>query len=125
MGASGFIKTGKPFEKGFRWTNMPILKDYYRLISEGILPQTLTEEIDTNTAIREYLMLVLRRKRGLNFTEFEKEFGYSIQIVLDFKRLEELSPFVEIDLKGFRIRKEQLFVSNAVIRKIWELVDNG
>ncbi|MGL4394180.1 MAG: radical SAM family heme chaperone HemW [Brevinema sp.] len=71
-GASGFIPNE---EYGFRYRNAFSFKDYLK----DPLAYEEEESIDRETAIKEALMLAIRKREGLNKESFEQKFATSWQ----------------------------------------------
>ncbi len=132
LGASGFLynknqsvlKTKNSINgfSGMRWTNSTNINEYFIKIDKNLLPQGFAEEIDAVTAIKEYLMLGLRKKNGVDAGSFQRFFNCRFFDVIDCNSLQKLSGFLEITSDNLHLTSNGINVADSVIREIWELI---
>lgn len=107
------------FMCGKRFTNTFDLDEYMKCIISGFYPAVTSEEVSEPDAKFEFIMLALRTKYGVSFSEYEKEFGSSLAD--DFpKALAKSDRWLEIDGDRLRIRDEYLYVQNSVLMPFLE-----
>lgn len=97
---------------GYRSANPKSLKKYMR----DCLADEMSELIDSETEVKEALMLGLRMRRGIEVAEFEKVYGVNIAKVFQ-KQIDKLKSggFVDFDGKNLRITDSGVLISNLVL----------
>lgn len=121
-GASGYLRTGPGPGEGIRWTNTCSLKDYSARIASGSLPRDQIEQISRETAIREFIMLGLRKTSGITYSHYEELFHDSIENTLISKLPPGLRRFLIINDKGFSLTERGFEVSDRIIRELWGFI---
>ncbi len=107
------------FMRGKRFTNTFDLDEYMKCIISGFYPAVTSEEVSEPDAKFEFIMLALRTKYGVSFSEYEKEFGSSLAD--DFPTaLAKSDRWLERDGDRLRIRDEYLYVQNSVLMPFLE-----
>ena len=114
-GASGCIK-------GNRWTNTSSLKNYSAFIDRRILPRDFTEKIDRETAIREFIMLGLRKTGGISGDYFEELFKTDLEKILISRIPSGLDPFLQKNGNSLSLTERGFEVSNRIITELWNLI---
>ena len=105
--------------RGKRFTNTFDLDEYMKCIISGFYPAVTGEEVSEPDAKFEFVMLALRTKYGVSFSEYEKEFGSSLAD--DFPTaLAKSDRWLERDSDRLRIRDEYLYVQNSVLMPFLE-----
>ncbi|MBR6614290.1 MAG: radical SAM family heme chaperone HemW [Clostridia bacterium] len=103
------------FINSTRYTNIPDMDKYIEYIKQGISVKQDVEEMDLLDTMKEYIILRLRLKEGLNFNEFKLKFKkdvldmYKVQID---KLVEE--GLLEKDDKGIRLTYKGEDLANIV-----------
>jgi oxygen-independent coproporphyrinogen-3 oxidase len=107
---------------GLRWTDTAFLKEYFSMINRGILPIGYSEKIDRKTAIREYIMLGLRKTSGILYNHFEELFNESIIKIMIEKIPPILEPFLNIKDDSISLTDKGLSVADRLIRDLWDVL---
>jgi oxygen-independent coproporphyrinogen III oxidase len=122
VGAAGFLfgDSGKAIRT--RYSNTGTIKEYFKSLDDGSLPIELEEEISRDAAVREFIMLSLRKTDGLDFKLFNGLFQSDFFEIIDREKLEKLSGFLEITGESIRVTREGLNVLNRIIQEVWLLL---
>lgn len=124
LGASGFIRDDAS-AGGMRWTNHTSFRDYFSALERMELPVGYLEKPDERTAMREFIMLGLRKTKGVRFSDFHRYFGRHLFSVIDQNKTLELNEFIQQDGEGLRLTRAGVNVSDRVIRLLWESMDGA
>ena len=97
-----------------RFTNTYNINEYINAVIYNKMPEISSEMIEGDDATFEFVMLGLRKVKGITFSDFEKQFG------LDFKKvfataLKEKERFLDITESGVKIKPEYLYVQNDIL----------
>lgn len=110
LGASSFIE-------GARYRNYGDLSSYLDALARGKIPFSQKEMISRGGAMSETMFLGLRTSRGVNFREFEWEFGVSVEEAYpDTVQLEKTGVLMR-DGSQLRLNPDFYAVSNEVFVK--------
>lgn len=124
LGSSGFIKSSiNATEGGYRWTNTKNIKTYIKKIKNNLLPVGIEEKIDKKKAIKEYIMVGLRKIEGINIEEMK--FSLDIDPLLIFSTASSYIPknMILLEKEKIRLTPQGIFLLNPIIQKIWDIVD--
>ena len=80
-GAHSFVRKFAPIDgsHGVRWSNFAQPKEYMRRVLEDGAAISWQDQIDRDAAAFEFFFLGLRRTRGVRFSDFEAQFGCTVQ----------------------------------------------
>ena len=112
-GAAGFLPDDG---HGFHYRNHFKFKNY----CDNPTSYEESEHINLHTAIKDALMLGVRKREGIDKKLFEKRIG------IDWKNILTKSPNPEyfIDTEGFLIlKKEMIPLSNPAILSLWDIIN--
>jgi oxygen-independent coproporphyrinogen III oxidase len=100
------------YVEGYRSANFKSLKKYMR----DCLADEMSEFIDSDTEIKDALMLGLRMRCGIDVYEFKETYGVDIATVFD-KQIDKLKSggFVDFDGRHLRITDAGVLISNLVL----------
>ncbi|HQD42117.1 MAG TPA: radical SAM family heme chaperone HemW [Bacillota bacterium] len=103
------------YQDGMRMWNTPDLHRYCTLLDSGKLPVEGSEVISPETGMFETIFLRLRTRRGINFREFEQEFGTDIRKLYS-EQIERLKKdgLIEMGQEGFWLTPRGIDLSNSV-----------
>ena len=115
----GFGINAASYSNKKRYSNTSNLKKYIKNIeTENFDKNIIIEEVQTNESqMNEYMILGLRKIRGISINEFRKKFEKSPLIVFEkqLKKLIELD-LIELDVNYIKLSKKGLDLANIV----WE-----
>ena len=110
----GFGVSASSFMCGKRFTNTFDLDEYMRCILSGFPPVVESEEVRTEDAKFEFVMLALRTARGISSAEYRKAFGSDWK--QDFAdAYKKTASYFEEAGDGARIKDEYLYVQNRIL----------
>jgi oxygen-independent coproporphyrinogen-3 oxidase len=72
----GLGASAASFFDGKRYVNVHDVKEYIRLIGEGKDPAGQVEEYTDEMMLKEFIMLGLRKRSGIDFAAFSGRFGF-------------------------------------------------
>ena len=122
IGAAGFLwDSGR--KTGRRWMNEILPKVYQAKIRQGFPPVGPAEDIDLRTAVRESIMLGLRKLEGINTADFKRVFGHEFYSVLPKGKLAKFNDFIFFNDAELRLTRKGIGVANAVIRELWDIIN--
>jgi oxygen-independent coproporphyrinogen-3 oxidase len=122
MGAVGFFYENNSNDfNGIRWTNFKNFKSYFCFLDEGKLPVANKEKIDFSTAIKEFVMLGLRKTEGFGLGDFENIFHKDFYDCFCCDKIYSLKKYIKITKDRIAVRKKFFPVMNEIIRKIWDM----
>ncbi len=78
----GLGPSAASFVEGERRKNVSGLGEYCARLARGELPVAETERLDPERAAREFLMLMLRTRRGVSANEFRERTGFGLDGIL-------------------------------------------
>ena len=114
----GIGAAGSSFVGNKRFTRVSNIKEYYRLLDLKEEPCDEIEILDQERLIEDYIMLGLRKTKGINVEEFIKRFEVSIfDIYPKIKQLID-DDLLKFDNNYLYINKKYLYISNFIISKI-------
>ena len=104
----GLGAAASSFINSTRYTNVPDMDKYIEYMKQGISVKQDIEEMDLLDTMKEYIILRLRLKEGLNFNEFKLKFKkdvldmYKVQIdkLVEEKLLEKDDVGIRLTYKG-------------------------
>ena len=103
-----------PLSCGKRFTNTFDLDEYMKCILSGFPPVVESEEVRTEDAKFEFVMLALRTARGISSAEYRKAFGSDWK--QDFAdAYKKTASYFEEAGDGARIKDEYLYVQNRIL----------
>jgi len=115
----GFGPSAHSFFKGKRQFNISNVKKYCELIqTDEVFYET--EDLSVTDRINEMIMLSLRTTKGLNLTEFRKEFG---EITADslLKKTLSLNPaHYNINKNNLSLTQSGIFISDSIMAELFE-----
>ena len=112
-GAAGFLPDDG---NGFHYRNHFKFKDY----CENPITYEESEHINLHTAIKDALMLGVRKREGIDKKSFEKRIGITWENILT----KSPDPEYFIDTKDFLIlKKEMIPLSNPAILSLWDIIN--
>ncbi len=112
-GAAGFLPDDG---NGFHYRNHFKFKDY----CENPISYEESEHINLHTAIKDALMLGVRKREGIDKKSFEKRIGLTWENILT----KSPDPEYFIDTKEFLIlKKEMIPLSNPAILSLWDIIN--
>ena len=112
-GAAGFLPDDG---HGFHYRNHFKFKDY----CESPISYEESEHINLHTAIKDALMLGVRKREGIDKKSFEKRIGLTWENILT----KSPDPEYFIDTKEFLIlKKEMIPLSNPAILSLWDIIN--
>lgn len=115
----GFGVAASSFMRGKRFTNTFDLDEYMKCIISGFYPAVTSEEVSEADAKFEFIMLGLRTKYGVSLSEYERQFGSSLEE--DFpSALQKSGRYLEREGDVLRIGEEYLYVQNSVLMPFME-----
>jgi oxygen-independent coproporphyrinogen III oxidase len=120
VGAAGFLYDDKNYGK--RYSDFRTPKEYFSHLDSGLLPVEFEEEISLDNAVREFVMLSLRKTAGLDFKRFRELFREDLFSLIARDKLSGLSAFLEVTDTSLRLTHEGLNVMNRVIQELWQLL---
>lgn len=133
LGVSGFINGFSNeftnFEyinsksKGYRWTNTKNLKEYTEKIKGNILPVELEEKIDKKKAIKEYIMVGLRKMEGIDLKEMKNLFNIDPLLILSKIMDSSLKKMILKKSSKVRLTNRGINLLNWVTKMLWSIVD--
>ena len=93
------------------------IHDYINSLNNNKLPNTESELLDFEYVTDEYVMMALRKNKGVDIFEFNEEFG--VDIFEYYPNIKELldNNIIEQNGKYLSIKKEYRYVANSVIVK--------
>ena len=93
------------------------IHDYINSLNNNKLPNTESELLDFEDVTDEYVMMALRKNKGVDIFEFNEEFG--VDIFEYYPNIKELldNNIIEQNGKYLSIKKEYRYVANSVIVK--------
>ena len=113
----GFGPAASSFYDGMRFTNISDLNEYLDKIENGKSASILEEELDKLGLMREYIILKLRLKYGVNREEFYQKFKEDI----DKYFLNEISKLKKLEL--LKEENENIFLTQKgldLANMVWE-----
>jgi len=119
LGATGFIYKNENDFNGYRWNNYKILKDYFENLENNILPIEDFEIINYKEAIKEYILLNLRKVDGLNLFDFFKFFKQDFNNIFDLKGILKFNDYIEYNENYIKLKKSGINVLNQIIIEFW------
>jgi len=110
----GFGVSASSFMFSRRFTNTFNLDEYIKCVLSGFYPVIDNEEIVLSEAEKEFIMLALRTRYGLNLKKFNDLFG------VDFKgkyslQLEKNKNYMDVSPDAVKIKDEYLYVQNSIL----------
>ena len=110
----GFGVSASSFIGERRFTNTEKIDEYTACILRNKVAEIYGEEIEGDEREFEFIMLGLRKERGIAFDDFKERFG------VDFRekyadKIKQLSPFLDITLENIAIKPDKLYVQNEII----------
>ena len=85
-----------------------------KCVISGFFPAITSEQVETNEAKFEFVMLALRTKYGVSMTEYQNTFGSSLGD--DFPNaLKKTVKYLELNGESLKIKDEYLYVQNDII----------
>ena len=112
-GAAGFLPDDG---SGFHYRNHFKFKDY----CDSPISYEESEHINLHTAIKDALMLGVRKREGIDKKSFEKRIGITWENILT----KSPDPEYFIDTKEFLIlKKEMIPLSNPAILSLWDIIN--
>ena len=107
------------FIKGFRSKNTDDIRRYIKDLNKGIIPEAESTEIKRDDAIKEFIFLGLRKTEGISLAK-AKELGLDLPVVC-----RELIEEGHLEMEGdyLRLSRKGLVISNAIIVRIFELLE--
>ena len=112
-GAAGFLPDDG---HGFHYRNHFKFKDY----CDNPISYEESEHINLHTAIKDALMLGVRKREGIDKKSFEKRIGITWENILT----KSPDPEYFIDTKDFLIlKKEMIPLSNPAILSLWDIIN--
>ncbi len=121
-GASGYRRFGKDSIKGIRWTNTSSMKEYESMTGSDTLPAGFTETIDRKTAVREYIMLGLRKIDGISCRHFENLFDENLAEKMTAGMPAGLKPFIDIGPEKISLTERGLCIADRIVRELWDVL---
>jgi oxygen-independent coproporphyrinogen-3 oxidase len=107
------------FMQGKRFTNTFDLDEYMKCIISGFYPAVTSEEVNTDDAKFEFVMLALRTSAGVDMNAYKQAFGTSL--AEDFPNaLKKTVSYLELDGDFIRIKDEYLYVQNSILMPFME-----
>ena len=122
VAATGFKYSEEGNNFGIRTTNSDNLAEYFSYLDQFKRPVDNIETIDYSTAVKEVIMLQLRKIEGIDLTLFKKLFGKDLFQLIPRKQLEEMSEWITIDKNSIRIKLKGLDIMNTLVSQIWDLL---
>jgi oxygen-independent coproporphyrinogen-3 oxidase len=117
----GFGVAASSFMCGRRFTNTFDLDEYMKCIISGFYPAVTSEQVETNDAKFEYVMLALRTTKGLSMKEYKATFGSAL--AEDFpEALKKTVSYLQLDGDILKIKDEYLYVQNSILMHFLEEV---
>lgn len=113
-GAHSFLKNSG---YGTRFNSIADLEEYSRELSQQKLPHCNVTDITREDAISEWMFLGLRMSDGVNFADFEREFGATLPGIFGSK-LESLiqQGLLSGDNRGVRLTRRGMLLSNQIFQ---------
>jgi oxygen-independent coproporphyrinogen-3 oxidase len=106
---------------GMRYTNVKSIEEYMRRIRSGNEdPADFSEKCDEETKRKEYIMLKLRTKNGINTAEFTGRFGFDFENKYsNIIRKQGQAGYGVLDKDGYRLTLRGFLVSNKLISEFF------
>lgn len=123
LGASGFLFCDEADVLGYRWRNNTAIEQYYICLEKNKLPIETNEPIERGTAIREYIMLGLRKIEGFGLSDFAKLFGTEFFSVADKRLFDKIRDYVVVEDGMMKLTERGIDVMNSVIVDIWDMME--
>ena len=103
------------YTDGIRRWNTPDIFRYCRLLEQGRSPAESSEAISDQTRMFETIFLKLRTAQGIDYRQFQQEFGTDIRLLYkgQLDRLEEKG-LVEMGEESLRLTSKGIDLSNSV-----------
>lgn len=105
---------------GSRYTNVKSIEEYIRRIKASEDPADYSEKCGAEMQRKEYIMLKLRTKAGINFREFREKFGFDFASKYSniIGKQAQKSVLVE-DENGIKLTLKGFLLSNSVISEFF------
>lgn len=106
---------------GIRYENTDSIKEYIEKIKKGVSVIKNKEKITDKIKLKEYIMLKLRTKAGIENDEFEKKFKFDfLKKYSNIIEKLEKEKFGKIKDKRFFLTEKGFLLSNEIIKKFWK-----
>ncbi len=107
------------FLNGRRFTNTERIDDYVHCLLNDKYAEVFSEQIEGRDAKEEFVMLGLRTRGGISFSEYKKAFG--TEFYFDFKdKLSAVVSYLDVDEERVKIKDEYLYVQNNIIIQLMD-----
>lgn len=105
----------------YRWSNPSDISLYLLSISQGRLPMTEQETIDTETLIREMLFLGFRRTDGINVDVFEKRTNRLFSDCVNMQKIETFlqNGWIKFQHPNYSITETGLLFADTMARELF------
>jgi oxygen-independent coproporphyrinogen III oxidase len=105
---------------GLRYTNVKNIEEYIKRIKSSADPAGVSEKCTEDMKIKEYIMLKLRTKAGINYKEFTGRFNFDFKL----KYSKIIGKFAEsgalvADETGIKLTLKGFLISNTVIAEFF------
>lgn len=112
----GIGTAASSFFDGKRYTNIKEIDRYIKLMKIPGDPAEISEVIDAEKAVKEYIMLKLRTSDGISYGEFGERFGFDFNERYSKITLKYKDTGLAIEGGGrFSLTEKGFFVSNSII----------
>lgn len=127
LGAAGFMRTenGDSGCFGVRTTNLDNMAAYLEAAGSGRRPEAGREMIDRRTALREFVMLSLRKTAGLEDGPLKALFGTGLEKILPRGIPAGLESLLVREPERIRLTRAGTAVANEVIRRVWVALEDA
>ena len=118
-GATGTIRSGN--REWLRWKNAEDVPGYICAMQDGRLHFSDVERINASDAMKEFVMLGLRKTDGFSFTRFRSLFGVDFR---DVCSTESMNSTLNASDEGIALNRRGMEVANSVTVGLWEAMEN-